>query len=84
MSDQSRDSAIINAVQDERLSSHGERIDRLETAMATVLENQASMTANLDSLTTLLSGGIDFMKKGFSVVVLVIAAGLGVDATGMI
>lgn len=84
MSNQSRDSAIINAVQDERLSSHGERIDRLETAMATVLENQASMTANLDSLTTLLSGGIDFMKKGFSVVVLVIAAGLGVDATGMI
>ena len=84
MSDQSRDSAIINAVQDERLSSHGERIDRLETAMATVLENQASMTANLDSLTTLLSGGIDFMKKGFSVVVLVIAAGLGVDAAGMI
>jgi hypothetical protein len=84
MAEQSRESAIVNAVQDERLTSHEARIDRLENAMTTVLENQASMTANLDSLTTLLGGGIDFMKKGFSVVVLVIAAGLGVDATGMI
>ena len=71
-------------LQNHRLDSVEERTAKLEAAMTTVLENQASMTANLDSLTTLLGGGIDFMKKGFSVVVLVIAAGLGVDATGMI
>ena len=71
-------------LQNHRLDSVEERTAKLETAMTTVLENQAAMTANLDSLTTLLGGGIDFMKKGFSVVVLVIAAGLGVDATGMI
>lgn len=71
-------------LQNHRLDSVEERTAKLETAMTTVLENQASMTANLDALTTLLGGGIDFMKKGFSVVVLVIAAGLGVDATGMI
>ena len=71
-------------LQNHRLDSVEERTAKLEAAMTTVLENQASMTANLDALTTLLGGGIDFMKKGFSVVVLVIAAGLGVDATGMI
>lgn len=73
-----------DALQNHRLDSVEERTAKLEAAMTTVLENQASMTANLDALTTLLGGGIDFMKKGFSVVVLVIAAGLGVDATGMI
>lgn len=71
-------------LQNHRLDSVEERTAKLETAMTTVLENQAAMTANLASLTSLLGGGIDFMKKGFSVVVLVIAAGLGVDATGMI
>jgi len=73
-----------DALQNHRLASVEERTTNLETAMTTVLENQASMTANLDALTTLMGGGIDFMKKGFSVMVLVIAAGLGVDATGMI
>lgn len=84
MSDASKESAIVNAEQTVRLDSHAERIARLEEAMSAVLENQATLNANVDNLTTLLTGGIDFMKKGFGAVVLLAAAALGVDATGMV
>lgn len=84
MSDASKESAIVNAEQSVRLDSHAERIARLEDATSTVLENQAALNANVENLTTLLTGGIDFMRKGLGAVVLLAAAALGVDASGMV
>ena len=84
MSDASKESAIVNAEQTVRLESHAERIARLEEAMSAVLENQATLAANVDNLTVLLTGGIDVMKKGLGAVVLLAATALGVDASGMV
>ena len=84
MSEASKESAIVNAEQTVRLESHAERIARLEEAMSAVLENQAALAANVDNLTVLLTGGIDVMKKGLGAVVLLAAAALGVDASGLV
>jgi len=84
MNEASRESAVVNAEQTVRLDHHDERINRLEDAMTTVLENQAALNANVENLTTLLSGGIDLMKKGGGIIILLAAAALGVDATGMV
>jgi len=65
MSEQSLESAVSNAVQDQRLDECEKRVNRLEDAMATVLENQAAMTTEVKQLSTILGQGIDFMKKGF-------------------
>jgi len=83
MTEQSKESAVANAVQDQRLDECEKRVDRLEEAMATVLENQAIMTTEVKQLSTILGQGIDFMKKGFIVVVAVIGGLTGIDMTGM-
>jgi len=83
MSEQSLESAVSNAVQDQRLDECEKRVNRLEDAMATVLENQAAMTTEVKQLSTILGQGIDFMKKGFIVVVAVIGGLTGIDMTGM-
>ena len=82
MSEQSKESAVADAVQNQRLDECEKRVDRLEEAMTTVLENQAAMTAEVKSLTHLLGQGIDFMKKGFVVVALIVGGLTGVDMTG--
>ena len=84
MSEASRESAVVNAEQTVRLDNHDDRINRLEEAMSSVLESQATLSANVESMTTLLSSGIDAMKKGFGLVALLVAAAFGVDATGMV
>ena len=70
-------------LQNHRLDSVEDRTTKLEAAMTTVLENQATMNANLASLTTMLSGGLDMMKKGGFGIILLAAAALGVDASGV-
>lgn len=70
-------------LQNHRLDSVEDRTAKLEAAMTTVLENQATMNANLASLTTMLSGGLDMMKKGGFGIILLAAAALGVDASGV-
>jgi len=78
------EAAVVNAEQTARLDAHADRITRLEDAMSTVLENQATMTANLSNLTALMSGVADMLKKGGIGVLLLVAAGLGVDASGVL
>jgi len=70
-------------LQNHRLDAVEDRTAKLEAAMTTVLENQAAMNANLASLTTMLSGGLDMMKKGGVGIILLAAAALGVDASGV-
>lgn len=70
-------------LQNHRLDAVEDRTTKLEAAMTTVLENQATMNANLASLTTMLSGGLDMMKKGGFGIILLAAAALGVDASGV-
>lgn len=70
-------------LQNHRLDAVEDRTAKLEAAMTTVLENQATMNANLASLTTMLSGGLDMMKKGGFGIILLAAAALGVDASGV-
>jgi len=71
-------------LQNHRLDAVEDRTAKLEAAMTTVLENQAAMNANLASLTTMLSGGLDMMKKGGVGIILLAAAALGVDASGVV
>jgi len=71
-------------LQNHRLDAVEDRTAKLEAAMTTVLENQAAMNANLTSLTTMLSGGLDMMKKGGVGIILLAAAALGVDASGVV
>lgn len=84
MSDQSKESAIENAVQDQRLDACEKRIDMLEQSTQALLESNAALNASVEQTNKMLKEGFDLMKKLAVGIVGAIAAFMGVgNATGV-
>ena len=78
--DQSKESAIENAVQDQRLDSLEARTEKLEQATQALLESNAALNASVENTNKMLKEGFDLMKKLAVGIVGAIAAFLGVGS----
>ena len=79
-SDQSKESAIENAVQDQRLDTLEARTAKLEDATQALLESNAALNASVENTNKMLKEGFDLMKKLAVGIVGAIAAFLGVGS----
>lgn len=78
--DQSKESAIENAVQDQRLDALEIRTEKLEDATQALLESNAALNASVANTNKMLKEGFDLMKKLAVGIVGAIAAFLGVGS----